>query len=375
MDNSKTDEDDAASPSLAAIYPTTRSIICLKKRGWEGSSSLVPYFSTVYVPFPLYLHYSKIEEESERTVNCLFCFFILFCVCGQRSGFLFFIFYFVAVLTATTRWPSWKPPAIYKSFCEIDVEYFPFDEQTCYMKFGSWTSDGNTVTTSTTTNYFYSISIHRRPYKKCARQQETRRLLHARWRVKKQSLQLLLLLATFANVIQSSRGLHCRLQSSLVCLCGNRPSTWKKKKREKQRNKQENKSGTGAIRGHMHRRVVPHAETNSQIDDVRLQSDPFKCVPLIHSALSLSLSSSDVKRNLIDIWSPQPPSHTHSHAQSVILKKKKEVVYTPIFSSFFLSTGTAMREEAATLWQVSDLQGFSSSSSSSSLPYPLLFFQ
>jgi len=46
---------------------------------------------------------------------------------------------------------TWKPPAIYKSFCEIDVEYFPFDEQTCYMKFGSWTSDGNTVTTSTST--------------------------------------------------------------------------------------------------------------------------------------------------------------------------------------------------------------------------------
>lgn len=34
---------------------------------------------------------------------------------------------------------AWYSPASFRSTCTIDVTYFPFDEQTCTMKFGSWT--------------------------------------------------------------------------------------------------------------------------------------------------------------------------------------------------------------------------------------------
>nr|AWJ68155.1 putative nicotinic acetylcholine receptor 4 [Hirudo verbana] len=40
---------------------------------------------------------------------------------------------------------TWSPPAIYKSLCLINVEYFPFDEQTCTLKIGSWSYDGYSV--------------------------------------------------------------------------------------------------------------------------------------------------------------------------------------------------------------------------------------
>lgn len=43
----------------------------------------------------------------------------------------------------------WNPPAMFKSYCEIDVEYFPFDVQSCLMKFGSWTYDGHEVSVYT----------------------------------------------------------------------------------------------------------------------------------------------------------------------------------------------------------------------------------
>ncbi|XP_070162492.1 nicotinic acetylcholine receptor alpha7 subunit isoform X1 [Polyergus mexicanus] len=37
---------------------------------------------------------------------------------------------------------SYIPPGIFKSTCKIDITWFPFDDQRCEMKFGSWTYDG-----------------------------------------------------------------------------------------------------------------------------------------------------------------------------------------------------------------------------------------
>ncbi|XP_023314389.1 acetylcholine receptor subunit alpha-like isoform X4 [Trichogramma pretiosum] len=54
--------------------------------------------------------------------------------------------YEVTLMTKATVYHSglvvWQPPAVYKSSCSIDVEFFPYDVQTCVLKLGSWTYDG-----------------------------------------------------------------------------------------------------------------------------------------------------------------------------------------------------------------------------------------
>ncbi|XP_059080774.1 neuronal acetylcholine receptor subunit alpha-7-like isoform X2 [Tigriopus californicus] len=37
---------------------------------------------------------------------------------------------------------TYIPPGIFKSTCKIDITWFPFDDQDCEMKFGSWTYNG-----------------------------------------------------------------------------------------------------------------------------------------------------------------------------------------------------------------------------------------
>jgi len=75
-------------------------------------------------------------------------------------------------MTKATLFPDgrvrWEPPAIYKSSCTIDVEFYPFDKQLCTLKFGSWTYDGYQVSLPVASRYFcgiYSVSTKKRPPK------------------------------------------------------------------------------------------------------------------------------------------------------------------------------------------------------------------
>lgn len=43
----------------------------------------------------------------------------------------------------------------FQSSCTIDVTYFPFDQQTCIMKFGSWTFNGDQVSLALYNNKNY----------------------------------------------------------------------------------------------------------------------------------------------------------------------------------------------------------------------------
>lgn len=39
----------------------------------------------------------------------------------------------------------WVPPAHLKAFCKVNVRLWPFDQQSCKLKFGSWTSHGEQI--------------------------------------------------------------------------------------------------------------------------------------------------------------------------------------------------------------------------------------
>ena len=75
------------------------------------------------------------------------------------SFFFFFLFvssadeafdgtYPTNVVVTSSGSCTYIPPGIFKSTCKIDITWFPFDDQDCKMKFGSWTYNGYKVNLS-----------------------------------------------------------------------------------------------------------------------------------------------------------------------------------------------------------------------------------
>ena len=71
--------------------------------------------------------------------------------------------YEVTLMTKTTVYYNglivWRPPCIYKSSCAIDVEYFPYDAQTCFLKMGSWTYSGFQVRPMVLLKFFWPLNL------------------------------------------------------------------------------------------------------------------------------------------------------------------------------------------------------------------------
>ncbi|KAK0408436.1 hypothetical protein QR680_003956 [Steinernema hermaphroditum] len=53
--------------------------------------------------------------------------------------------YKVNLLAYSNGIVNWIPPGIFKISCKLDIYWFPFDEQVCFLKFGSWSFSGRQI--------------------------------------------------------------------------------------------------------------------------------------------------------------------------------------------------------------------------------------
>ena len=99
---------------------------------------------------PFFIYLKSLVSQCRFTKPKMIQFFYLYrCIIEYASRFSadgkYEVSYSPNVLIYNTGDVMWIPPAIYKSSCTIDVQYFPFDQQECEMKFGSWTFNGEQV--------------------------------------------------------------------------------------------------------------------------------------------------------------------------------------------------------------------------------------
>ena len=57
---------------------------------------------------------------------------------------------------------KYGPPAIFQSTCQIDMTWFPFDEQECRLKFGSWTYSNTSIDINISQGTEYSFAYTQR---------------------------------------------------------------------------------------------------------------------------------------------------------------------------------------------------------------------
>jgi len=73
-----------------------------------------------------------------RLTQCKRPLSVSFVTDGCRAELLTPDFSRVRVLIGHTGHVHWEPGGVFTTTCDIDVRYFPFDDQRCMIEFGAW---------------------------------------------------------------------------------------------------------------------------------------------------------------------------------------------------------------------------------------------
>ncbi len=63
--------------------------------------------------------------------------YLFFCLFSRADGIYGEYGQFRAIIESNGA-VHWEPGGIFKTVCQIDITYYPFDEQTCKLRFGAW---------------------------------------------------------------------------------------------------------------------------------------------------------------------------------------------------------------------------------------------
>ena len=114
--------------------------------GWNateygGVESVVIHPRNLWIPdillYNRFLTHKNIKNHQANN-NLLFCLITLPFSADERFDGTFQ----TNIVAGADGAMLYVPPGIFKSTCKIDITWFPFDDQSCDLKFGSWTYTG-----------------------------------------------------------------------------------------------------------------------------------------------------------------------------------------------------------------------------------------